>query len=1331
MKIATPQTMQTRRSTTTESMSSIILPNVPTQPTNGMIRTYENQTRTFTRPYSAKTVFFYKEGDEYFSGVRVPVSKQRYRTIDSLLDELNRNIQMPFGVRRLTTPMGRTAIESVEQLEHLGKYVASSNKYCRGINLSALERLKKVPTSPSYKTKLRLSRTLGFNVMPSKQIFFVLNGKMEMYRTLLNPLRLPTMEQLLAEVSEGLQVAIFRFYTTDGLRILNVSDMISINPPKIYACTRNDRLNMQRNNFELPSIHSNKYYGGGSYKSGTETSSSTGGNNGIEKPRRFESALRRNTRKRTGAPIRRFTRTLPAINGNYNGELPTQKRTSSIPDDTDSGKANSISSRQTDNSRTEDDDLYGVGTSIIPMKMRKPPRVAGLARNKEEKRKAYSDRNKPLPPTTKNVSERALVVGEDDNDNQEVINEGIEDVSEASDEDDDHAIASTSREVHDDEEVKEDIENSEELNTTEKVEMIRHESLLNEDTDIEQDLVMTDDSRPSSSKHRRTVHHGMPDVKEDEETLKDEMEVVEDNVIENKENIQPIEEGEEKTEDIEMTEDNDEAADTAEITAEEVQVIPEEEEVVAVEDETKEVVAVADETEEVEKEEPKIEDDEGEIRRDGAATTIQSVYRGYRTRKLLKLDGEVEPIKVEEALPALVEDDDAVTERKDDEEVLIDDSSQREKKSMYTVQINTGNRWGSETEADLYVMLHGDDGTSEKILLQHENIPWLQASDPRFQRNQNDFFQIDTPSVGTINKIVLGHDEKGYGAGIFVGYVIVTENMLEGRQFFFSINKWFDSGQVDGKIERPIPVTAFYYVNSIPDENVVTEGRWEFVLHSGNKHGQGGTTSGLLIYGYGLQGSSVIRFDNDTSLNNVPSTTLVQVDFGAIGDLIKVRFELIPMGDSPNYFLEYVELRDLDTEERLVVRVGKWLEVASDRKNPQAFRELGVYRAGVEGLHVINYEGRVHVGEMNLLENDHLSGQLIGTFDSAVFPLIYNESKKEYTFKVECVDLGRVSKLKIIGNFSKQGEAIMEGLSVLQDIWDCYSPGISVADQVLVTHAYVRESSHCPYRYVLSQGKVVELEDSKPYFKTLELTAMEGLSTMYKKDKIPSGVGTWTLNVSVDGKLDKLPDIWLISGHKAHLMTLVTEEPSEIVLQVKAKELKSVDKVRIFAGQLEAAQELVVKKLRLTNSLTKQIIRFPNVDTEFGSNDIYEFSTVYPDVSPKPNITFDITVYTTSSNGSFLPVFNLIGSESDSGVRQWGPKRTLENGLDVFEIDAVSLGDPTEIEVIILGDKKSSWSFKEIIVKNSETQKIYKTSEGTISKQGDGKRFSLQQVLST
>ncbi|ETN77571.1 hypothetical protein NECAME_10952 [Necator americanus] len=361
-------------------VSSYAHPNIPILPRNGMIRTYDNQDRTFKRPYSAKTVFFYKEGDEYFTGIRVPISKSRYRNIESLLDDLNTNIQMPFGVRRLTTPMGRNSIHEIDDLQHLGKYVATSSKYSRGINLSALERLKKardqahqslhrqnpggqsfwIPTSPSYKQKLRMSRALGFNVVPSRQVFFVLNGKGRFYRTLLNPMRLPSMEVLLHEVSDGLQAAIFRLYSMDGVRILNVSAILNLSPPKIIACTRIERPYLGTT--MLPNIDIHRYISktNKSASENSDTTSSSVNENGIDKkPRSYHSAIKRNIRKTTGALRQNPIKALPVI------PQPQQKTVSAYKtDDSDSGKANSISSRLTDTPKMDEEHEFSFNEEL-------------------------------------------------------------------------------------------------------------------------------------------------------------------------------------------------------------------------------------------------------------------------------------------------------------------------------------------------------------------------------------------------------------------------------------------------------------------------------------------------------------------------------------------------------------------------------------------------------------------------------------------------------------------------------------------------------------------------------------------------------------------------------------------------------------------------------------------------------------------------------------------------------------------------------------------------------------------------------------------------------
>ena len=46
-------------------MAAQIVPNIPV-PINGMVKSFQNEKRTYTRPYSAKNVLFYNGHDEYF-----------------------------------------------------------------------------------------------------------------------------------------------------------------------------------------------------------------------------------------------------------------------------------------------------------------------------------------------------------------------------------------------------------------------------------------------------------------------------------------------------------------------------------------------------------------------------------------------------------------------------------------------------------------------------------------------------------------------------------------------------------------------------------------------------------------------------------------------------------------------------------------------------------------------------------------------------------------------------------------------------------------------------------------------------------------------------------------------------------------------------------------------------------------------------------------------------------------------------------------------------------------------------------------------------------------
>lgn len=73
----------------------------------------------------SKRVTFYRNGDKHFKGRTLFITKQRYRSYETLLEELSRLIPLPYGVRNVFTSAGRL-INSINELEDGSFYICSS-----------------------------------------------------------------------------------------------------------------------------------------------------------------------------------------------------------------------------------------------------------------------------------------------------------------------------------------------------------------------------------------------------------------------------------------------------------------------------------------------------------------------------------------------------------------------------------------------------------------------------------------------------------------------------------------------------------------------------------------------------------------------------------------------------------------------------------------------------------------------------------------------------------------------------------------------------------------------------------------------------------------------------------------------------------------------------------------------------------------------------------------------------------------------------------------------------------------------------------------------------
>ena len=122
-------------------------------------------TSSAKSPASTK-VKFYRDGDINFGGTDVCISRQRYRSLEALMQDLNRRMNLPRGVRAIYTPGGVTKINSMQDFQQGGSYVCSSKANIKKIDYSAAKSPQWLP----FSKKTRYGTTGPFLVSRSLQI---------------------------------------------------------------------------------------------------------------------------------------------------------------------------------------------------------------------------------------------------------------------------------------------------------------------------------------------------------------------------------------------------------------------------------------------------------------------------------------------------------------------------------------------------------------------------------------------------------------------------------------------------------------------------------------------------------------------------------------------------------------------------------------------------------------------------------------------------------------------------------------------------------------------------------------------------------------------------------------------------------------------------------------------------------------------------------------------------------------------------------------------------------------------------------------------------------
>lgn len=91
----------------------------------GILMDSTGKRTTNTPPIKkSRRITFYKNGDRYFGGKTLTVAPNR--SLKELMTDLNRSVDLPYGVRRLYTPVNGSEVYDIDELVDGNSYVCAS-----------------------------------------------------------------------------------------------------------------------------------------------------------------------------------------------------------------------------------------------------------------------------------------------------------------------------------------------------------------------------------------------------------------------------------------------------------------------------------------------------------------------------------------------------------------------------------------------------------------------------------------------------------------------------------------------------------------------------------------------------------------------------------------------------------------------------------------------------------------------------------------------------------------------------------------------------------------------------------------------------------------------------------------------------------------------------------------------------------------------------------------------------------------------------------------------------------------------------------------------------
>ncbi|XP_061881566.1 lipoxygenase homology domain-containing protein 1-like isoform X1 [Entelurus aequoreus] len=277
----------------------------------------------------------------------------------------------------------------------------------------------------------------------------------------------------------------------------------------------------------------------------------------------------------------------------------------------------------------------------------------------------------------------------------------------------------------------------------------------------------------------------------------------------------------------------------------------------------------------------------------------------------------------------------------------------------YELKIYTSNVFGAGTDADVFIVLYGRKGvcTLQKHLCVNKRERRL-----FFERGAEDMFIVELEDVGDIiEKIRVGHDNRGSNPGWHLDRVEIRRLLRKGKgseTTIFPCERWLAKSEDDGETVRELVPSDIITEKLLRGgtlkrteteiEDALETHAYQVSVRTGDMY-KAGTDANVFLTIYGDLGDTgerkLAKSENNKNKferGEVDKFTIEAVDLGQVFK-VRIRHDNSMMG--ADWYLDQVEVLDVDTEEVYMFLCERWLSKKKEDKR----LERTLFVKGYEG----------------------------------------------------------------------------------------------------------------------------------------------------------------------------------------------------------------------------------------------------------------------------------------------------------------------------------------------------------------------------------------------